>query len=112
MSMVNVLGAAASTGGVLLGPSPLMQVRLIVRRRSSDGLSIGYWVILVAAMSLWLAYGLASHNAALVVANAVAVVVAVVVIAVAVRFRPGSVHHLRPVSAEDAAERDPETRAA
>lgn len=88
MTLTSTLGLIASTGGVLLGLAPIMQIRLIVARQSSEGVSIGYWAILLVAMGVWLAYGVALGNAAMIVPNAVSCTVAVAVMTVAWRYRP------------------------
>lgn len=88
MSGVALLAIVATTGGIILGVAPVAQMRLVIARKSSDGISIAYWVILVSAMSLWLAYGIAAQDPAIIVANSVAITVGLVMIAVLVRFRP------------------------
>jgi uncharacterized protein with PQ loop repeat len=40
--------------------SPLLQVREIRRRRSSAGVSIAYFCVLLFGFALWIAYGVAS----------------------------------------------------
>jgi MtN3 and saliva related transmembrane protein len=72
MSTSTALGVAATMFGVAMGLSPLLQLRTVVTRRSSDDVSIAYLCILLVGFVLWLAYGLALGNAALIVSNAVA----------------------------------------
>lgn len=91
--MTTTLAFAAAGWAILMGLSPILQVRLILRRRSSQGVSIGYFCVLLVGFALWLAYGAALGNLALIVPNAVALAMAVVTIAVARRFRtPRSPH--------------------
>lgn len=61
---------------------PLLQIRKIVEHRSSQTVSVGYFLVLFVGFLLWLAYGLA-----LIVPNAVALVVIVVTIAIVLRYR-------------------------
>jgi MtN3 and saliva related transmembrane protein len=82
-----VLGVAAGTWGVVMAVSPLLQIRRIVRLQSSEDVSIGYLAVLVVGFSLWIAYGLAIADAALIVPNCVALVVGITTICVALRFR-------------------------
>ncbi len=89
MDAVAVLGVVATLGGVLLGLSPVMQMRVVVARRSAEGVSLGYWLVLVVAMGLWLAYGLVSRNAAIIVANTVSCTVGAAMIVVLLRYRNG-----------------------
>lgn len=84
--MTDSLGVVAATWGVLMALSPLLQVRRIVVRQSSADVSIAYLVVLEIGFVLWLAYGFALANPALMVPNAVALLLHAVAIAVAVRF--------------------------
>jgi MtN3 and saliva related transmembrane protein len=69
------LGVAAATWGFMMALSPLLQVREIRRRGSSEGVSVGYFGVLEVGFALWAAYGLASGDVPLVVPNVVALIV-------------------------------------
>jgi MtN3 and saliva related transmembrane protein len=90
--MVTGLAVAAATWGVLMGVSPVLQIRQMVRQRSSRDVSVGYFVILLVGFLLWLGYGIAARNLALIVPNAVALLIGASTIAVALRLahRAGS----------------------
>jgi uncharacterized protein with PQ loop repeat len=60
----------------------------MIRRHSSADVSVGYLVVLVPGFALWVAYGIASSDIALVVPNVVALVVASVAVVCALRLRP------------------------
>jgi MtN3 and saliva related transmembrane protein len=81
------LGVIAATWGVFMALSPLLQIRRILRLRSSRDVSISYLVVLVIGFALWLAYGAALRNLALIVPNTVAFLVGVATIAIALRYR-------------------------
>ncbi len=85
--MVTVLAFAAATWGVAMAVSPVLQIRKIVRHRSSRGVSLGYMAVLFVGFLLWLAYGIALGNWALIVPNTVAAIVIVATIVVALRYR-------------------------
>jgi uncharacterized protein with PQ loop repeat len=85
--METVLGILAGSRAVLMAISPLLQIRRIVRLRSSKELSIPYFGILVFGFLLWLAYGIAIANLALIIPNSLAAVIALATIAVARRYR-------------------------
>jgi uncharacterized protein with PQ loop repeat len=70
--------------------APLLQLRAIVRARSSAGLSLGYLSVLLVGFVLWLCYGLSIGNAPVIVANATALVVSGITLLVALRFRPAT----------------------
>jgi MtN3 and saliva related transmembrane protein len=82
-----VLGITAATWAVVMALSPILQVRKILERRSSRGVSLAYFGVLLVGFLLWLAYGLARHDVPLVVPNAVAAVVMVGTIVVILRYR-------------------------
>lgn len=81
--IVTGLAAAAATWGVLMGISPVLQIRRMLRQRSSKDVSIGYFAVLLIGFVLWLSYGIAARNLALIVPNAVALLIGAGTIAVA-----------------------------
>lgn len=94
--MTSFLAVAAGTWGVIMSLAPLLQIRTIVRNRSSADVSLGYLAILLVGFVLWLAYAVAIGNAPLLVANACNVVANVATIAVVLRFRPDAEDGARP----------------
>ena len=85
--MVTFFAAAAASWGVAMALAPLLQIRKIRRSRSSANVSLAYQQVLLVGFLLWLAYGIADRNAALIVPNTVAAVVSVATIAVVLRYR-------------------------
>jgi MtN3 and saliva related transmembrane protein len=81
------LAVAASSWAVLMGIAPVLQIRRMLRERSSRDVSIAYFAILLVGFLLWIAYGAAAGLPALVIPNTVAVLVGSAVIAVALRLR-------------------------
>ena len=69
------LGITAASWAVVMALSPILQIREIVRRRSSEGISVGYFAVLLVGFGLWVSYGIASHDLPLVVPNSVAFLV-------------------------------------
>lgn len=65
--------------------APLLQVRRMLARRSSADVSVGYLAILLPGFALWVEYGRASGDLALVAPNVVAFLVGAATIMVAVR---------------------------
>ena len=79
---------AAATWGVAMAVSPLLQIRAIraasvVARR----VSVGYQQVLLVGFVLWLSYGIALHNAAIIIPNIVAAVVSIATILVSLHYR-------------------------
>jgi uncharacterized protein with PQ loop repeat len=87
VTVASALAIAAACWGVLMAISPLLQIRRMMMRHSSEDVSIGYWVVLIVGFGLWLAYGLSISNAVLIIPNLVAFLVGVSTIAVAAHFR-------------------------
>ena len=87
--MTDTLGAVAASWGVLMALSPLLQIRRMLERRSSADVSIAYLAVLELGFTLWIAYGIALGNAALIVPNSVAFGVGAVTIGIARRYRHG-----------------------
>jgi MtN3 and saliva related transmembrane protein len=85
--MESALAVTAATWAIAMAVGPLLQIRKIVQVRSSRGVSIAYFLVLLVGFLLWLAYGLAARNLALIVPNVVATVVITLTIVVALRYR-------------------------
>ncbi len=84
-----VLAVAAASWGVLMGISPLLQIRRMLSERSSRDLSVGYFLILLVGFLLWICYGIVLQNPALIVPNSISFVAGAVTVIVALRLRPG-----------------------
>jgi MtN3 and saliva related transmembrane protein len=67
--------------------APLLQIRRMVVRRSSEDLSLGYFAVLLPGFALWVAYGWAGADWPLVVPNAVALTVGISTVVVGLRLR-------------------------
>ena len=52
--------------------SPILQMRRMLHARSSRGVSLAYFGVLIPGFGMWVAYGVASANLAVIVPNAVA----------------------------------------
>ena len=85
--MESALALTAATWAIAMALGPVLQIRKIIEHKNSRGISIGYFLILLVGFVLWLAYGVAASNLALIVPNAVAAVVIFATIVVAVRYR-------------------------
>ena len=81
------LAVAASTWAVLMGIAPVLQIRRMLRQRSSRDVSLGYFTILLIGFMLWIAYGVAAGILALVIPNIVALVAGTAVMIIAFRLR-------------------------
>jgi uncharacterized protein with PQ loop repeat len=85
--VVPVLAVAASSWGVLMGIAPVLQIRRMLRERSSQDVSLGYFTILLAGFLLWISYGITAGNMVLVIPNSVALLVGIALVTVALRLR-------------------------
>jgi uncharacterized protein with PQ loop repeat len=85
--LTTALAVAAAAWGVAMAASPLLQLRRIRRRRSSSDVSLGAYAVLIVGFVLWIAYGVALGNPALIVPNSVALAVAALTVTIALRYR-------------------------
>jgi uncharacterized protein with PQ loop repeat len=83
----STLAFIAATWAIAMALGPVLQIRKIVELKSSRSISVGYFLVLLVGFILWLAYGIAASNLALIVPNAVAAVVIAATILVALRYR-------------------------
>jgi MtN3 and saliva related transmembrane protein len=86
--VIAIFAIAAASWAVLMAVAPLLQLRRMVQRHSSADVSVGYLLVLVPGFALWVGYGIASSDVALVVPNLVALIVASVTVVCALRLRP------------------------
>ena len=59
-----ILAGAASSWAVLMGIAPVLQIRRMLRERSSRQVSVGYFAVLLVGFLLWISYGIAARNPA------------------------------------------------
>ena len=83
--MTDALAVIAASWMMAL--SPILQLRRILERRSSADISIAYLAVLQVGFTLWIAYGIALGNVAIVVPNSVAFLVGAATLAISLRFR-------------------------
>jgi MtN3 and saliva related transmembrane protein len=67
--------------------SPLLQVRVVVRRRDSTGVSIAWPAVLLIGFVLWLLYGLIIGDVPLIVTNTMSGLVCLLTVVVLLRYR-------------------------
>jgi MtN3 and saliva related transmembrane protein len=86
----SLFAVAAASWGVLMALSPLLQIRAMRRAGSSDGVSIGYLLVLAIGFGLWFMYGLSIGNLALIVTNTASLIVGTTTTITAWRLRPAA----------------------
>jgi uncharacterized protein with PQ loop repeat len=88
--VVTVFAAIAASWGVAMALAPLLQIHKIRQTRSSESVSVVYQQVLFVGFMLWIAYGVAAANLALIIPNSIAAVVSLTTILVSLRYRtPG-----------------------
>jgi uncharacterized protein with PQ loop repeat len=87
VSTTDILAVTATIAGVLMAVSPTLQIRRMLRTRSSNDVSLLYLTMLCGGFIAWLAYGYALGNPAMLISNAASLTVMVITIIVALRFR-------------------------
>jgi MtN3 and saliva related transmembrane protein len=85
--ILTVLGISAAVWGLVMAVSPLLQIRQMLLRQSSEDVSVGFFAVLLPGFALWLAYGLARSDWALIVPNIVAIAVGATTVTVALMLR-------------------------
>jgi uncharacterized protein with PQ loop repeat len=86
----DTLAIIAATTGIVMATAPVLQIRRMFVRRSSDDLSIAYLGVLLVGFVVWISYGISLGNFALIIPNSVALIVTITTIVVALRFRSAS----------------------
>ena len=70
---MSILPWLATAAGVAMAASPLLQMIRILRRRHSDDVSLGVYLLTAAGAGIWIAYGLSIASWPVVVSNSVSV---------------------------------------
>ncbi|HZD17360.1 MAG TPA: SemiSWEET family transporter [Actinomycetota bacterium] len=81
------LGILAASWGIVMALSPILQIRRILHRRSSDDVSVGYLLVVTVGFGIWIAYGTIIGNLVIMLPNIVALLVGATTIVVALRYR-------------------------
>lgn len=82
-----VLAISASSWAVLMGIAPVLQIRRMLRQRSSQDVSVAYFAILLVGFALWIAYGAAAGMIALVIPNTVSLLTGTTMVTIALLLR-------------------------
>jgi MtN3 and saliva related transmembrane protein len=82
----STLGFIAATWAIAMALGPVLQIRKIIENKSSRGVSVGYFLILLVGFALWLAYGIAASSLVLIVPNILAAIVTAATVVTALRY--------------------------
>ena len=95
------LAVLAAGWATVMALAPLLQARRMVRRRSAGDVSLGYLLVLLPGFALWVAYGAATADRALVAPNTLAFAVDAATVAVAIALRRAAARSRRPGTIDD-----------
>jgi uncharacterized protein with PQ loop repeat len=87
---VTILGFAVGAWGLIMAISPSLQIRQMLRTRSSKDVSLGYFGVLLPGFALWVAYGAVRGDWVVLIPNVVALLVGTTTFAVAIYLRSPS----------------------
>jgi MtN3 and saliva related transmembrane protein len=89
MTTTEILAVLATVAGVLMAIAPSLQIRRMLRTRSSNDVSLLYLSMLCCGFVAWLAYGWSLGNPAMLISNTASLVFMLLTISVALTFRRG-----------------------
>jgi uncharacterized protein with PQ loop repeat len=98
--LVATLGAIAMVYSLAAGNAMLLQVRTMLRRGSSEDVSVGFLVTTSGGYLIWLLYGFGIGSMPLIIADVIGLVTSVVAVVVAMRLRCGNFPAWVPVRCE------------
>jgi MtN3 and saliva related transmembrane protein len=90
--VVSTLGASATAYSLAAGTALLLQVRTMLRRGSSQDVSLTFLGTTSGGYLIWLLYGLGIGSMPLIVSDAVGLACSLVAVAVAFRLRARVAH--------------------
>ena len=86
MTAIDLHGFVAAT---LSTASFLPQVIRIWRLRTAEGVSLITFSVLAAGVTLWMIYGIARHDMAIIIANGITLLLTLAVVGLTLHFRHG-----------------------
>ncbi len=87
MDTHDVLKTITTITGLMVALSPCLQIRRMFVTGTSDDVSIGYFLLLIVGLCMWVIYGLSNDDVVLWTCNAVGAAVAITTVGVAIRLR-------------------------
>jgi len=107
MTTSDFLAVGATFAGLAMALSPVLQIRRMLRTRSSNDLSLLYLSLLDVGFIMWVAYGLSIGNWVVVATNTASLTFMTVTIVVALRYRRGSARRATAALAAEADAKGP-----
>jgi len=93
------LALVTTCWGVVMSLAPVLQIRLIIRKRDSSGISLSWILILLVGFVLWLAYGLSNRDLPIVITNVVNIIVTIALLTITRVYAPRPVPASTPAPA-------------
>jgi uncharacterized protein with PQ loop repeat len=87
VTTIDALAVGATIAGVVMAVAPTLQIRRMLKTGSSADVSFAYLTVLCVGFVLWLAYGTALGNWAMMISNTASLAVMALTIAVALLIR-------------------------
>ena len=87
VTLADVLAVGATLAGLMMAVAPSLQIRRMLKRGSSDDISIGYLSLLCVGFVLFLSYGLSIGNQVLLITNTASLMFMLLTITVALVIR-------------------------
>ena len=100
--MADVLAVLATSWGLVMAFSPVLQIRRMLRTRSSNDVSIAYFAVLGIGFVLWIAYGASITSWPLMISNSAALIgsIATAIVALGLREKAERPAAASPVARE------------
>lgn len=94
VSLTQILGTAATVYGIVGTIAPVLQARMMYRRKSSEGVSLGSVSIVAGGYIVWLVYGVAIGSLPLILVDALGLItgLSLLVMVFALRKSPAKSH--------------------
>lgn len=90
--MITALSIVTTIWGVIMSIAPIFQIRVILKRRDSSGISEAWVVVLFIGYLLWFSLGAATGSWPLMIANGVAITTGVVLLWAVFKYRNENQH--------------------
>jgi MtN3 and saliva related transmembrane protein len=87
MAIIDILTTIVIVYGIIMNSSFWFQIHKIIKRKSSEDISLTTYFILIPGFIIWLIYGIVKNDLPLIISNILGMVTGITIIIVAIIYR-------------------------
>jgi MtN3 and saliva related transmembrane protein len=100
MSYPDFLQLATLVSGIAMSLSPIFQIKLILQRKSSADVAIGWPLVILVGVCIWLLNGIYLDSTAIIISEVIGIITNSLAVALILYYRSGGEGHRERVAIE------------